>query len=319
MAIEIKDISTIESQIPVGGGIFEGQRVSDDTSFQIRGYDIVKGVQGGVFYGDANGRVTQKASNLYYDDALDNLGIGTDSPTYPLHVSDGGLQWLRIDDGVNFRLALFEGLSRTILQLGEPNGGGNSRFVMSSDTLTDGFEMIGDAGKFSFFAGGTEYFNINTGLFGGVFRFNEDIVVSGAGFNIKNASNREVLTFRNDGTGEPTLSLFGDLNIPNTENRVLAYRVSSLPPTTGITDGVKTFAKDISAGQATFSIINENNYEMTFAPAEGWTNFDIITHGVDRDANFDPSTVTLQALAAKMGTLIHDFYEGNDKLSFLTN
>jgi hypothetical protein len=57
----------------------------------VGGIPLPGGTPGGVVFIDALGNLDDDAANFYWDDVLDFLGIGTNTPTSPLHIDHAGV------------------------------------------------------------------------------------------------------------------------------------------------------------------------------------------------------------------------------------
>jgi hypothetical protein len=269
MAIQIKDITPTETSLPVGGAWFEAQRLSDNVSFKIRGYDIVKGSEGGIFYGDANGRVTQDVANLYYNADTERLGIGTNTVLSALHVSASDTNFFRIDDSVNVRLVLDQSVGRTRMQFGV-SGAGDSNIIMSANGVVNGFDFLTNAGNLLVRADNNEYFSLRPSLAGGVTRFDRSILFQGTDLQMLTQGQKTIFKLGIDTGSFANVTFGGNVPIPNTENGVFAIAQSLANPTLGTSGVTKLFSKLIS-GENVFSVINSNNDEINFEAKGGWS------------------------------------------------
>ena len=106
-------------------------------------------INGGVVFGNGTALV-QDATNFFYDDTNDRLGIGNDTPASKIHVTGDGFAspnnaGVRLDN---------TGTSPRSFMIASRSDGSNSRFAISDETAgavrvtigTNGFIGIGEEG-----------------------------------------------------------------------------------------------------------------------------------------------------------------------------
>ena len=109
----------------------------------------VTGVNGGVVFGNGTG-LAQDATNFFYDDTNDRLGIGNATPASKIHVTGDGFA---SPNNVGVRLDN-TGASPRSFMIASRSDGSNSRFAISDETAgaervtlgTNGFLGIGTTG-----------------------------------------------------------------------------------------------------------------------------------------------------------------------------
>lgn len=87
---------------------------------------------GGLVFGDANGFLTQDASQIFWDDTNNRLGIGTNSPTYTLHV-------LGANDATAFISAT--GTNTTAIEIGAAITGNANTYIDLHSTASSDYDL----------------------------------------------------------------------------------------------------------------------------------------------------------------------------------
>jgi len=146
---------------------WKNSETNPDKDFKVLWDDLKIGnfTTGSVMFGGSDGLLSEDNDELFWDDRLKYLGIGTDSPTTKVHIQGGGflaetdinenqVSWRDSRFGVTINLAdpdvlIGEDTYRTLVRLGQ------RAYLYSAHTGTNvGFGLVSTNGKF--------YLNNNT-------------------------------------------------------------------------------------------------------------------------------------------------------------
>lgn len=115
---------------------------------------IESGTEGSVVFIDSAGGLTQDNSGFYWDDTNNRLGIGTNSPSYPLHVRVAGTSYQLTLENPTMGSVSSMGLLFRI-------GGGDVGSIIADNT--GGFPATPGETGLRFNASGTDFFTLHSG------------------------------------------------------------------------------------------------------------------------------------------------------------